>query len=236
MRGMQAVILAAGRGSRMKNLTEEIPKPMLELAGKTLLEHKFDVLPAEVDEIIIVIGYRGETIQKKFGSSYKGKKITYMVQDALDGTAGALWRVRPLLKDKFLVMMGDDIYSAKDIAACALHEWALLVDKVSGARSSGRVEIDTEGDVTTVEEGEHEAEEWWSCTNMFALDTRIFSEPPIPKAPGSNEFGLPQTVLAASRGEHIPLKAVPATFWIQITSPEDLESAEKALKNQAFKA
>lgn len=226
---MQAVILAAGRGTRMGALTEKMPKPMLVVAGKTLLEHKFDILPNDVDEIILVVGYKGEVIQNKFGTHYQGKKLSYVVQHSLDGTAGALWRVRPLLKNRFLVMMGDDIYSKIDIENCCKEEWALLVDRVHGKRSSGLVEFGVGNVITSVVEGEHDAEDWWSGTNMFVLDTRIFSCDPVPKSPDSDEFGLPQTVLAASRAQGTPLIAVKASSWIQITSPEDITLAEELL-------
>src|SRR5215212_8859235 len=108
---MQAVILAAGRGTRMVELTTEVPKPMLEVSGKTLLEYKFDALPEEVAEVIIIVGYLGSVIQRRFGGEYKGKKLFYVEQEELNGTAGALWHAKDILKDRFIVMMGDDIYT-----------------------------------------------------------------------------------------------------------------------------
>ena len=54
---MKAIILAAGRGTRMGNLTEEIPKPMLLYKGKNLIEYKIDILPEEINEVLIVVGY-----------------------------------------------------------------------------------------------------------------------------------------------------------------------------------
>src|ERR1700689_506521 len=108
---MQTVILAAGRGTRMGALTESTPKPLLEVAGKTLLEHKLDMLPYDVDEVIIIVGYLGGEIQKRFGGTYKDKHIFYVEQEKLDGTAGALWQARSVLEGQFLVMMGDDLYA-----------------------------------------------------------------------------------------------------------------------------
>ena len=66
-------------------------------------------------------------------------------------------------------------------------------------------------------------------TNLFALDPRVFSYPPVPKAPDSSELGLPQTVLAASRASGIPLALVEATRWVQISGPEDIARAEQLL-------
>ncbi len=77
---MQAVILAAGRGTRMGALTEHTPKPMLLVNGRPVLEYIFDSLPEEIDEVIIVVGYLGSVIQKHFGGFYKGKKILYVEQ------------------------------------------------------------------------------------------------------------------------------------------------------------
>lgn len=227
---MQAVILAAGRGTRMGEFTKDTPKPMLKVGDKNLLQLKLEILPESVDEVIFIVGYFSEKIREFFGSEYDGRKITYVTQEnPVGGTADALWAAKGILKDKFLVMMGDDLYSRADIDACVGHDWALLVDKVHGTRKTGKAVIDSDGVISDIIEGEHTGDEWWSGTNMFVLDTRVFAQTPVPKSEGSSEVGLPQTVLAACAAQGIPLHAVYATFWFQITAPEDLIEAEKAL-------
>jgi bifunctional UDP-N-acetylglucosamine pyrophosphorylase/glucosamine-1-phosphate N-acetyltransferase len=227
---MQAVILAAGRGTRMGALTDNTPKPLLVIAGKTLLEHKFDALPEEVDEIVLVVGYLGGKIQEHFGGSYQGKRILYVEQEVLDGTMGALSRVKGILSDRFLVMMGDDLYAGDDIARClAIPDWVMLVDDTSNMNAGGRVIVDDKGAILNIEEGNHKGDPGLASTGLFVLDTRIFQYPMIPKASGSDEFGLPQTVLAASQTSGIPFSAITSTFWIQISDSYDLVRAEAAL-------
>ena len=228
---MQAVILAAGKGTRMKDLTTEVPKPMLEVLGKTLLEHKFDALPEAVDEIILVVGYQGEAIRERFGSQYHDKRISYVVQETLDGTAGAVWKARQLLRGRFIVMMGDDLYAREDIERCVdAKDWALVAEETKRMASGGRVVTNDAGEILDIVEGEHQGQEGLMNTNLFVLDTRVFGEPLVPKAPGSSEYGLPQTVLPAARRLGIPLRVIPVTSWIQITAPEDLKRAEEKLR------
>lgn len=225
---MHAVILAAGRGARMGKLTETLPKPMLLVNGKTLLEHKFDALPGEVDEIILIVGYLKDAIIAKFGDSYNGKKLVYIEQkNIVGGTMDALLQAKDLLTEKFLVMMGDDIYSEEDIQAVLAYDWALLVQRVPDTVIGGRVIISA--DHTVVDIIENRPGEGAVSTNMYALDPRIFTSPPMPKKAGSDELGLPQTVVLASKTSGIPLHAVEATQWIQITNPDDLEKAETVL-------
>ncbi len=227
---MQAVILAAGRGKRMGDLTEGVPKPLLEVAGKTLLEHKLDMLPYDVDEVVLIVGYMGGTIQKKFGGEYSGKHIYYVEQEKLDGTAGALWRAQSILRDEFLVLNGDDLYAKDDAVRCiAIKGWTMLVKETDDVRS-GNVVIDDSGNVLDIQEGDIDGTRGLTNTGMFALDMRIFEYPMVPKAEGSEEFGLPQTILSASKASGIPFSVVKATQWIQITSPEDIERAEALLK------
>ncbi|OGG58490.1 hypothetical protein A2765_02035 [Candidatus Kaiserbacteria bacterium RIFCSPHIGHO2_01_FULL_56_24] len=215
----------------MGKLTEMLPKPLLLVNGKTLLEHKFDALPEEVHEIILIVGYLKDAIIAKFGDSYNGKKLVYIEQkNIVGGTMDALLQAKDLLTEKFLVMMGDDIYSKEDISALLTHDWAILVQRVPDTGAGGKVVYDIEGHVIDIiESGGHAGGEGAVNTNMWVLDPRIFEHPPVPKTPGSMELGLPQTVLAASKASEIPLDVVEATRWIQITNPEDIQKAEKLL-------
>src|SRR3989338_9526422 len=103
---MQAVILAAGRGTRMDELTTAVPKPMLEVAGKPLLEYKLEALTDQVDEVVLIVGYLGNVIRQHFGSLYGKKRISYVEQDRMDGTAGALWHVEAPFRDRFFICIG----------------------------------------------------------------------------------------------------------------------------------
>jgi NDP-sugar pyrophosphorylase family protein len=225
---MQAVILAAGRGTRMGALTENIPKPLLEVAGKSLLEHKFDALPDEVDEIILIVGYLGGKIQERFGGDYNGKRVLYVEQEVLDGTMGALARAKGILKDLFLVLNGDDIYAPRDIAALVhAGSWAVLGLEMDDLKSAAKIVLNHDGTVKDIiEASHHKGGAGYLSTGAFALDTKIFDHPMIPKAPGSDEYGLPQTIMQTG---HV-LKLVPATYWIVITAPEDIAKAEETLK------
>lgn len=228
---MQCVILAAGRGTRMGKLTDNRPKPLLAVGGKDLIERKLGVLPAEIDEVIMIVGYLREMIESRFGESFGGRKMRYAVQENIvGGTADALWAAKDLLHDRFLILNGDDLYAAEDLAAMIAGEgWSVLGQKAEGPKSGGKLVVDDAGLVIDIAEGTHPGTLLLN-TNAFALDTRLFGVEPVPKAPGSREMGLPQTVLWATKALGIPLRAVEATRWVQITAPEDLETAEKELE------
>jgi bifunctional UDP-N-acetylglucosamine pyrophosphorylase/glucosamine-1-phosphate N-acetyltransferase len=218
----------------MGELTENTPKPLLEVSGKSLLEHKFDALPETVDEVILIVGYLGSHIQNRFGGSYKGKRILYIEQEVLDGTMGALSRAKDILHDRFVVMMGDDIYSSYDVERCIeTPDWSLLVEVTEHMNAGGCIIADESGAIIDIEEGNHGGKPGMVSTNLFVLDTRIFQYPMIPKAEGSPEYGLPQTVVAAAKASGVPFVALPSSFWIQITEPNDLARAEEILKEQA---
>jgi len=227
---MQAVILAAGRGSRMGKLTDTLPKPLLPVAGKSLLEHKFDTLPEEIDEVILVVGYLGSVIHDRFGGIYKNKHLFYVEQEnPTGGTADALWQAKEVLNDPFLVMNGDNLYAQEDIMTCAkAKDWAVLVQKRDSIRT-GRVVVDHKGLVTDIlENSAHKGEGGFASTGLYTLDTRIFKYPQVPKAPGSSELGLPQTMIQAAK--QIPIHAIEATAWFEIKEQSDLEKAEEFLR------
>jgi len=227
---MQALILAAGRGTRMGTLTNEMPKPMLMVGNKNLIEHKLDALPKEVDEVILLIGYQGDAIRNYFGSEARGRKITYVTQEKLDGTAGAVWAAREVLRDRFLILMGDDLYAREDMQRCiATPDWSMVVSPIESMHAGGNISLGENGAILGVEEGDHSGKPGLMGTNLVMLDTRFFDLPPTPKSPDSSEYGLPQTAVAISKAKSIPFTALSTTFWHQITSPEDLVTAAARL-------
>ncbi len=213
----------------MRELGESTPKVMLEVAGKPLLQHKLDALPDVVDEVVIVVGYLGGVIQRYFGGEYNGRRILYAEQEnPTGGTAEALWKAQGILDKKFIAMNGDDLYAAKDIESCMQYEWAMLVQERDPLCTGGKVITDAHHRIRSIEEGTHRGKGFINA-GLYVLDTRFFKLPMVPKAPGSAEYGLPQTMMQAARDIHIT--AVPATFWLQITAPEDLQKAEEILEH-----
>ncbi len=97
----------------MGALTQEIPKPMLFLAGKPIIQHTFDALPDQIDRVLVVISPFGKSIQEYLGTEKNGKQTVCIENDKFDGTAGALWSARQFLHSKFLVLNADDIYQKK---------------------------------------------------------------------------------------------------------------------------
>ncbi|MFP4112497.1 MAG: sugar phosphate nucleotidyltransferase [Candidatus Woesearchaeota archaeon] len=110
----KALILAGGRGTRLRPITREIPKPLIPVHGKTLLEHIFDLLKKyHIRNVILSIGYLGDKIKEFFGDGSKfGMKIQYIEENEPMGTAGPLRLARPFLKGNFIVCNADEL---KDI-------------------------------------------------------------------------------------------------------------------------
>ncbi|MBQ4832883.1 nucleotidyltransferase family protein [Pseudoalteromonas sp. MMG010] len=116
---MKAIILAAGRGQRMMPLTKEMPKPMLKVAGKPLLEHHIiNLKAAGIEQIVINLAWQGDKIKAYFGDGNKwGVSIQYS-QEQPGGleTAGGIINALKLLGDSFIVLNGD-VYTDYDVSA-----------------------------------------------------------------------------------------------------------------------
>lgn len=225
---MQAVILAAGRGRRLRSLTDEIPKPLLKVAGKPILEYNLNQLPSQIEEVIIVVNYLKEQIKDYFGEEFNGRKIRYVEQKQRLGTAHALWACKDYLKDnKFLVMMGDDLYSKRDILECIDYDLCVLAKEMENPKRFGVLETDKDDFLKDIIESPVDSKNNLANTGLYVLDKRIFDYEMVVLP--SREFGLPQTI--AKMVEDYPVKVKKANFWFPIGYPEDLEKAKQVLKS-----
>ncbi len=222
---MQAVILAAGRGKRMGNLTTATTKPMLKIKGKPILEHKIKALPKKIKEIIFIVGYRSEDIIRHFKRYYNGRKIIYVFQTNLNGTGGAVHLAKSVLKDKFLVMMGDDLYTKKDLNNLLKHDLAILGFEVDDPTKFGVIKTNRNGTLDEVIEKPKTKKYKLVATGVYILDRRFFDYSLV--SIGNGEFGLPQTIAKMAKDHKI--KVEKATHWHAIGNPDDLKEAEKVL-------
>lgn len=120
---MKTVIMAGGKGTRIVSVRNDVPKPMIEICGKPILEYQIDNLKScGLTDIILVIGHLGHIIQDYFGNGEKfGVKIEYFVEDHPLGTAGALFKM-PQLTEDFLLLCGDTIIDVDFNKFIAFHK------------------------------------------------------------------------------------------------------------------
>lgn len=229
---MQLVILAAGKGKRMRPLTKDMPKPMVPLLGKPKLEHTLDSLPDEIEEVVLVVNYLQQQIRDYFGDEYNGKKIRYIKQEKLNGTGGAVHACKDVLKNRFLVMMGDDIYAPEDIRKMLNYELAILAYETESVGRFGRVmEDEKENFVGIFENRQFPMEAGANETALinaalYSLNKDFFKYELIEVSDG--EFGLPQT-LAKMANQH-KIKVLKTKKWFPMGRAEDVKIAEEKLE------
>lgn len=230
---MKVIILAGGRGKRFDPLTRNIPKPLIPVLNKPILEHILSVLPEAITEILMVVGYLGEKIEKRFGSSFGQRPIYYIRQGQAKGTAAALWSSRDFLtEERFLVLNGDDLYQKEELEECLKYPLAFGVYKYGGRyrQNSPRtnffnIELDELGNIKSFCPVQNRAADRLVATGVYVLDHRIFDYEPVLWSNG--EYVLPQTIFKMARTHQI--RAVLMRHWLPINYPEDLEQAAKIL-------
>jgi bifunctional UDP-N-acetylglucosamine pyrophosphorylase/glucosamine-1-phosphate N-acetyltransferase len=225
---MQCVILAAGKGTRLRPLTDDIPKPLVKVNGKTLLDHIVACLPSAIDEIIIVTGYLGEKIHEYCGENFHGRRVTYVTQEEQKGTAHALWLCKDLLKGRFLFMFADDLHGVRDIARVTSYTRAMLTFTTSTPEKFGIVVRHPDGTLAEmIEKPEHPPSNLAS-TGVMVLDDHIFEFDPY-AVETKGEYYL--TDVIQQYAKKYPIAVVEQVLWIPIGYPEDIERAENILNN-----
>ena len=109
---MKAVIAAGGKGTRLSSISGDLPKPMVAIGDKPILEHQINCLKSNgITEIIILIGYLGNKIKEHFGDGHQfGVKISYIEENTPLGSGGALYYLKDIIKEDFVFILGDLLF------------------------------------------------------------------------------------------------------------------------------
>lgn len=218
---MKALILAAGKGTRLKQLTVDKPKPMLEIGGEPLLAHHVRRLAAAgVREIAINLHHAADVISSYFGDGQGyGVRIEYSYEPELLGTAGAAKKLASFLDEPFYVIYGDvfnnvalralaDFHTSRRLAHRASAALTMSLYRVPNPSECGLVEVLEDGRVTRFVEKPPPEEVFTDLANagLLVCDAEILGYVPagtvydfgrdlIPKllAQGAAVFGKPIT-------------------------------------------
>lgn len=227
---LECMIMAGGRGKRLSPLTDTVPKPMLPLGGKPIIEHNIDrLISYGVKKFYISIKYLGEQIEEYFGDgSKKGVKIEYIREDEPLGTAGAL-----SLIDKFdtknILLMNSDLFTDIDFEDLYLE---LIKTNADMAVASSEYKIDipyavfeTKND-QVISFKEKPSYVYHSNAGIYIIKTELISKIPKNQFFDITDF-MENLVNSGGKLIHNPILG----YWIDIGKPIDYEQAKEFVKH-----
>lgn len=227
---MYALILAGGKGERLRPLTDTLPKPMVPLCGKPILAHQVEWLKAGgVSDVVFLAGYLWETIKDYFGDGRKfGVQVHYSVEDSPLGRGGAIRNGFPLVpeEDQLVLALNGDVVTSELIDNIVdrhrekkqtnpSHLATIMV--VPMVSPYGLVEMGQGDDVVGFREKVEMPH--WINAGVYVLDRDIFSELP--------ELGDHETETFPRLAQDGKISAYRSrAFWRSVDSFKDLREAE----------
>ncbi|CCQ33168.1 Glucose-1-phosphate thymidylyltransferase protein [Halorhabdus tiamatea SARL4B] len=236
---MKAVVLAAGKGTRLRPLTEDKPKAMVEVNGKPLLTHAFEqLIGLGAEELIVVVGYRKEDIISYYDDAFEGVPITYTHQREQKGLAHALLTAEEHVEDDFMLMLGDNIFQAnlEDVVKRQREsrtDAAFLVEEVPWEEASRYGVCDTNdyGEITEVIEKPDDPPSNLVMTGFYTFSPAIFHAAKLVQPSDRGEYEISEAIdLLLQSGRTID--AIRLDGWrIDVGYPEDRDRAEAKLQD-----
>lgn len=227
---MKAVILAGGFGKRLRPLTESIPKPLVEIGGKTILERQIEWLGNnDVKEIILCIGFLKDKIIEYINNEKNNTiSLKYVIEKEPLGTGGALLNSKELLKgeEEFIVMNGDIITDLDPSELKKKMNKNIGVLSLIPLRSQyGIVDVDNNGKITQFKE-KPIISEYWVNAGIYMLNKEIFNY--LDEKSSIEKDAFPELVnenkLAAIKFRE--------QFWKSIEVVKDIEEVEQQLQRK----
>lgn len=224
-----AVILAGGRGNRLRPLTDTVPKPLLQIGHTTPLENTLVGVSPYVEEIILVIGYLGEKVKQYLGNSFQGISIKYVWQSKPLGTGHALNCVKnEVSHDNFFFVYGDDFYDKALFSKIALKKRAVIGKKENNWQRFGVFKLRRGKYLQEVVEKPEDYISNLVNVGLYKVDQKIF--PYFRKIKKSVRGEYEFTDMLSLYAQDFPVEVIKCSDgWIPLTSLDDLKKATKYL-------
>lgn len=237
---IRAMMLSAGRGTRLGDLTSDIPKPMIPLAGKPILEHNVDWLRhSGVSDLVINLHHRGDRIQAHFGDGSRfGVNITYSFEPTLLGTAGAMRPVRHHFTSTFVVVYADNLLRCNFDRFLEAHRrggglGTMALHERSDVARSGVARVEADGRIVDFVEKPEHPENLGTFVNAGLLlwEPDVFRYIGDEGAPDFSRDVIPNVIGAGERLHSYVMRS-PDEMLLWIDRPEDLAAAQRIARER----
>lgn len=239
---MKAILLAGGKGTRLRPLTIHTPKPIVPIFNRPFLYYQLDLLRQvpEIDEVILSLNYQPRRIEDIFGDGAElGIKIRYVVEPAPLGTAGAVKYAEEFLHDSVVVFNGDVLTQVDLAALVALHRArqaraTIVLTPVENPSAYGLVETDPAGNVTRFLEKPSAAEITCDTINagIYILDPDTFDRIPKDTAWSIERSYFPSLV----ERHEVFVAHINRGYWIDIGTPAKYLQVHRDIMDGRFAA
>jgi len=220
---MDAVILAAGLGTRLRPHTLQTPKPLLPVQGRPILDWALGALPPAVDRVLVVVHYLADQIEAYLRDQKHYKQWATVLQAEPRGTGDALRACRSRIQsERFMVLNGDDLYGARDLAGLAACPAGLLVQPVDEPRRFGIAFLRPDGTLERLVEKPELDGRHLANTGAYLFPRSVFETDLQESARGEYEITDYVSALAARQ----PVQVVQAQFWLPIGTIEVWQKAQ----------
>jgi NDP-sugar pyrophosphorylase family protein len=236
------MILAAGEGRRLRPLTETVPKALVEVGGKPLIEYAVETLArCGIRDVIVNLHHLGERIRAHLGDGERwGVRLRYSEEQVLLGSGGGIVHARTLLGDERFVTLNSDTIVDVDVAEVVrAHEAAratatLVLRKDPRMEEFGVIAVERDGRIGKFLRHERPGAslplEPYMYTGVQVLEPRVFDFMPDAGAFSITEQTYPRMLAAGERLFGVPF----AGRWITVGTPAELEHARKVLEGKTL--
>lgn len=220
---MDAVILAAGLGTRLRPHTLTTPKPLLPVQGRPILDWIFGALPPSVDRVVVVVHYLAEQVEAYLRSQQWFTEFATVHQGTPRGTGDALRQCQAQIRsDRFLVVNGDDLFGAADLRELADKPAGVLCREVDEPRKFGIAFLKPDGTLEKLVEKPPLDGRQLANTGAYVFPREVFDIELRLSPRGEYEITDYVSTLAARQPFHV----VRAGFWFPIGTEEAWKAAE----------
>lgn len=229
---MKAVIMAGGRGTRISQVASDIPKPMIQICGKPVLEREIECLRNQgYKNLIITVNHLAHVIQNYFGDGSRfGVKISYYLEEKPLGNAGALFELKDFLDDDFLLLNADALFDVDFKRFEDFHRKhgglaTLFTHPNSHPYDSGLVFCNYESQVTKWLSKEDDRPRWYK--NRVNAGLHIMSPKLLKTRPSTEKVDLDRQILKPLAGSGVLYCYDSSEYVKDIGTPDRLTKAEK---------